>query len=158
VNWCNKDEEGRWWQIVRCSCCRVGDAHSTDFFSPLVSPFIRFFFIPSPLKPCGYFTCLIMMRHVPFSLNLYTTWHILRNHDLQKWRKMFFPSASRCCWGWVYKNKFQNEYQMAMQHVSFSPNLYTTAWHVLRNDLGDLRMWRTCKLAFPSAGWRCWVR
>jgi hypothetical protein len=43
VNWCNKDEESRWWQIVRCRCCRVGDAHSTDFISPFVSPFIKIF-------------------------------------------------------------------------------------------------------------------
>jgi hypothetical protein len=41
-----------------------------------------------------------------------------------------------------------------MQKVPFSPNLYTTAWNVLRNDLHDLRL--KCKLAFPSAGWRCW--
>jgi hypothetical protein len=43
-----------------------------------------------------------------------------------------------------------------MKNVQFSPNLYTTAWHVLRNDLRDLRKWRKCKLAFPSLGWRCW--
>jgi hypothetical protein len=24
-------------------------------------------------EPCGYYTCLIMMKHVPFSPNLYTT-------------------------------------------------------------------------------------
>jgi hypothetical protein len=28
-----------------------------------------------------------------------------------------------------------------MKNVQFSPNLYTTAWHVLRNDLRDLRKW-----------------
>jgi hypothetical protein len=37
-----------------------------------------------------------------------------------------------------------------MRKVPFSPNLYTTAWKVLRNDLHDLRL--KCKLAFPSAG------
>jgi hypothetical protein len=36
------------------------------------------------------------------------------------------------------------------QNVPFSPNLYTNAWHFLRNDLHDLRL--KCKLAFPSAG------
>jgi hypothetical protein len=36
-----------------------------------------------------------------------------------------------------------------MQNVPFSPNLYTTAWHLLCNDLHDLRL--KCKLAFPSA-------
>jgi hypothetical protein len=24
-------------------------------------------------EPCGYYTCLIIMKHVPFSPNLYTT-------------------------------------------------------------------------------------
>jgi hypothetical protein len=37
-----------------------------------------------------------------------------------------------------------------MENFPFSPNLYTTAWHVLRNDLHDLRL--KYKLAFPSAG------
>jgi hypothetical protein len=33
-----------------------------------------------PLKPCGFFTCLIMMLHVSFSPNLSAiTWHVLRN-------------------------------------------------------------------------------
>jgi hypothetical protein len=36
------------------------------------------------------------------------------------------------------------------QNVPFSPNLYTNAWHLLRNDIHDLRL--KCKLAFPSAG------
>ena len=101
------------------------------------------FFSPSPLNPCGYSTFLIMMQNVPFSPNL---------HDLRlKW-KLAFLSAGWRCWGWVYKN--QIEYQMAnpcgyctclimMKHVSFSPSLYTTAWHILRNDLHDLRL--TCK-------------
>jgi hypothetical protein len=31
------------------------------------------FFSPSPLKPCGFSTFLIMMQKVPFSPNLYTT-------------------------------------------------------------------------------------
>ncbi len=84
--------------------------------------------------------------------------------------KLAFPSAGWGCWGCVYNNQYQNEYQMVMacgyytclimmQHVPFSPNLYTIASHVLRNDLRDLRAWRTCKLFFPSACWRCrgWV-
>jgi hypothetical protein len=43
----------------------------------------------SLLKPCGYCTCLIIMKHVQFSPNLYTTWHVLLNdlRDLRKWRK-----------------------------------------------------------------------
>jgi hypothetical protein len=67
-----------------------------------------------------------------------------------------FPPAGWRCWGWVYKNQYQNEYQMNMEHFPFSPNLYTTR-HVLRNNLRDLRAWRTFKLAFPSTGWRCWA-
>jgi hypothetical protein len=43
-------------------------------------------------------------------------------------------------------------YLIMMLHVSSSPNLYTTALAVLRNDLRDLRKWRKCKLAFPSLG------
>jgi hypothetical protein len=53
-----------------------------------------------------------------------------------------FPSLGWRCWGWVYNNKYQNEYQIAepcgyficlimMKHVPFSPNLYTTALTVL---------------------------
>jgi hypothetical protein len=59
-------------------------------------------------------------------------------HDLRLKCKLVFPSLGRRCWGWVYKNQYQNEYQIAYpcgystclimkQHVSFSPNLYTTA-------------------------------
>jgi hypothetical protein len=86
---------------------------------------------------------LIMMKNVPFSPNLYTTLrHLLRNdlHDLRLKCKLAFPSLGRRCWGWVYKNQYQNEYQieiaypcgystclMMKQHVSFSPNLFTTA-------------------------------
>jgi hypothetical protein len=35
ANW-QYGEEGRWWQIVRCSCCRVRDPHSTDVSGWLV--------------------------------------------------------------------------------------------------------------------------
>jgi hypothetical protein len=138
--------------------------------SIFLSPFIRFFLtLTSQLKPCGYFTYLIMMLHVSSSPNLYTTaLTVLRNdlHDLRKWRKckLAFPSVGCRWWGWVYKNQNQNEYQMAepcgyctclimMKHVQFSPNLYATALTVLRNVLRDLQAWRTCKLAGPSACW-----
>jgi hypothetical protein len=49
----------------------------------------------SPLMPCGFFTCLIMMLHVSFSPNLSAVaWHVLRNdlHDLQLKCKLAFPS------------------------------------------------------------------
>jgi hypothetical protein len=58
--------------------------------------FYTIFFSPSPLKPCGYSTFLIMMQNFPFSPNLYTTaWHVLRNdlHDLRLKCKLVFPSA-----------------------------------------------------------------
>jgi hypothetical protein len=52
-------------------------------------------------EPCGYCTCLIMMHHVQFSPNLYTTaLTVLRNfpRDFQAWRtcKLAGPSA-----GWT---------------------------------------------------------
>jgi hypothetical protein len=44
------DEEWSWWQVVHCSCCcRVGDAHSTDFFL-LFSLLLYDFFSPWPLN------------------------------------------------------------------------------------------------------------
>jgi hypothetical protein len=45
ANW-QYGEDGRCWQTVRSSCCRVGDAPSTDFPWPFLSPFIRFFYHP----------------------------------------------------------------------------------------------------------------
>jgi hypothetical protein len=59
-------------------------------------------------------------------------------HDLRLKCKLAFPSAGRRFWGWVYKNQYQNEYQIAypcgystclimLKNVSFSPNLFTTA-------------------------------
>ncbi len=93
-----------WWQIAESwwqkytAVVAVSEMLTRLFpVSTFLSPFIRLFLTP-PLKPCGYFTFLIMMQKVPFS-----------------------------------------------------PNLYTTAWKVLRNDLHDLRL-NKCKLAFPSAG------
>ncbi len=47
--------------------------YSLDWsLSTFLSPFIQFFLTP-PLKPCGFFTFLIMKQHVSFSPNLYTT-------------------------------------------------------------------------------------
>ena len=45
ANW-QYGEEGRWWQIVRCNCCRVGDVHSTDVSGLFSLLFIRFFCHP----------------------------------------------------------------------------------------------------------------
>ena len=90
ANW-QYGEEGRWWQRVRCSCYRVGDPHSTDVSGLFSLLFIRFFLLPSPLKPCGYCTCLIMMKHVPFSPNLSAVaWYVLRN-DLRDLRSSNWP-------------------------------------------------------------------
>ncbi len=91
-------------QLLPCRRC------SLDWFPwPFLSPFIRFFLtLTSQLKPCGYFTYLIMMLHVSSSPNLYTTaLTVLRNdlHDLRLKCKLAFPSFGRRCWGWVYKNQ-----------------------------------------------------
>ncbi len=129
-------------QLLPCRRCSL-DWCLWHFLSPLYTIFLS----PSPLKPCGYFTCLIMMKHAPFSPNLSAVaWYVLRNdlRDLRMWRTggLPFPFAGRRCRGWVYNNQNQNEYQMAepcgyctclirMKHVPFSPNLYTTALTVL---------------------------
>jgi len=89
------------WQTERCSCCRVGDAPSTDLPLPFLSPFIRFFDHP----------------------------HLLS------------LAAIVAAWKWWNTSR---------------SHLYTTAWHVLCNDLRDLRMWRTGGLPFPFAGWSFW--
>ncbi len=90
ANW-QYGEEGRWSAAV----VSVSEMLTRLIFNRRFSRLLYNFFSPTPLKPCGYFTCLIMM-----------------------------------------------------QHVSFSPSLYSTAWHVLRKDLRDLRVW----LSFPFAG------
>ncbi len=57
-----------------------------------------------------------MIQNVPFSPNLYTTaWNVFLNdlHDLRLKCKLAFPSLGRRCWGWVYKNQYQNEHQIA---------------------------------------------
>jgi hypothetical protein len=74
---------------VRCSCCRVGDAHSTDF-NRLFSLLSYDFFSPSPPKPCGYCTCLIMVQHVSFSPSLYSLHHSMTRftrNDLRDLRR-----------------------------------------------------------------------
>jgi hypothetical protein len=144
--------------IVRWSWYRVGDPHSTDFPPPFSLLLYDFFFIPSPFKPCGYCICLIMMRHVPFSPNLYTTWHILHLRDLRKWRKIFFPSAGD---GSTTTNIKMNTNGYVTRVILTQPlhhcTILTQPLHhrmtVLRNVPRDLQAWRTCKLAGPSAGW-----
>jgi hypothetical protein len=112
---------------------------------------------------------LIMMKNVQFSPNLYTTaWHVLRNdlRDLRKWRKckLFFPSLGWRFWGWVYKNQYQNENQIAYPCGCFDNDetrvILTQPLHhrmpVLHNVSRDLQAWRTScldKLADLSAGW-----
>jgi hypothetical protein len=69
ANW-QYGEEGRW--RVRCSCFRVGDAHSTDFPSPFLSPFIRFFFLTLTSKALRVLYLLDNDAKRPSSPNLYT--------------------------------------------------------------------------------------
>ncbi len=171
ANW-QSGEEGRWWQIGHSSCFRVGDAHSTDVSGLLSLLFIRFFLSPSPLKPCGYCTCLIMMKHVPFSSNLSAiVWFVLCNdlRDLQAWRKckLAFSSLGWRCGGWVYNNKYQNEYQMAepcMRLLYLLDNYETRTFltqplhhriidSFTRNVHRDLQACRKCKLAGTSEAW-----
>ena len=143
--------------------CRIC---SLDWFSfTFFLSFYTIFFIPSPLKPWGYCICLIMMRHVPFSPNLYTTWHILRNdlRDLRKWRKMFFPSAGD---GSTTTNiKMNTKWLLAcgyctcfimMQHVSFSPNLYITARFSPNLDTTAWQFYGMIPVAFKREGHANW--
>ncbi len=142
---------------------------------PLLSPFYTIFLSPSPLKFCGYCTCLIMMKHVPFSPNLYTTpWHVLRNdlRDLRKCKDMrtAFTSAGWRCWGWVRTNiKMNTKWKChecingwalrllylldndAKRPVLTQPLHYRIV-SFTRNVPRDLQAWRTCKLAGRSAG------
>jgi hypothetical protein len=96
-------------QLLPCRRC------SLNWFTFAFSlSFYTIFWSPSPLKPCGYCSCLKMMKHVPFSPNLCTTvWYVLNNNlrDLRMWRKggLPFPFAGWSFWGWVYNNQYQNE-------------------------------------------------
>jgi hypothetical protein len=138
--------------------------HSLDWFqSTFLSPFIQFFLTP-PLKPCGFFTFLIMMQNVPFSPNLYSTvWHLFVMISMTfDWNANWplFPSLGRRCWGWVYKNQHQNEYQtnsLSLWLFYLLDNeatrvILTQPLHhrmpVLRNVSRDLQAWTTWKLAF----------
>jgi hypothetical protein len=89
-------EEGRWWrsslQLLPCRRC------SLDWYLwPFLSPFYTIFLSPSPLKPCWYFTCLIMMKHVPFSPNLsavawYDTFYVMISVTFERQTGLSFCS------------------------------------------------------------------
>jgi hypothetical protein len=73
-------------QLLPCLRCSL-DWFAVDFSLS----FYTIFWSPSPLKPCGYCTCLIMMKHVPFSPNLSAVaWYVLCNdlRDLQGMKEM----------------------------------------------------------------------
>jgi hypothetical protein len=143
-------------QLLPCRKCALD-----WFISPFLSPFIRLFLtLTSEALRLLYLLDNEATRS--FSPNLYiTAWHVLRkNHrDLRARRKDMQTGLSFCrltsLMGMGLKQTkskwIPNGY--LTKHVPFSPNLYTTAEerNVLRNDLCDLRKWRTCKLAFPSA-------
>ncbi len=138
---------------MRCSWCRVGDAPSIDLPSPFLSPFIRFFFSPSPLKPCGCCTCLIMMQNVrphPTSTPLHDTFFsVTFECDCP-----FLLQVDVAGDGSTTTNIKMNTIWLCKTyrcHPTSTP-LHDTFYVNLR----DLRKWRTRKLAFPSAGWRCW--
>jgi hypothetical protein len=103
-------------ELLTCRRCSLDWFHSTGF-NRLFTLFLYDFFLPSPPKPCGYWTFLIMKQHVSFSPNLYTTArHVLRNDapwpsSAKAIETGLFLSAGRRCWGWVYKTH-QNKYQI----------------------------------------------
>jgi hypothetical protein len=75
-----------WYYDEESSCCRVGDPHSTDFYGIFSLVFYDIFLTLTP-KPCGYFTCSIMVQHVSFSPNLFTiAWHVMISMTFD-WRK-----------------------------------------------------------------------
>jgi hypothetical protein len=118
------------------------------------------FFHPySLLKPCGYCTCLIIMKHVPFSPNLYTTWHVLLNdlRDLRKWRKCksFLLQVDVAGDGSTKTNIKMNTKWICNTSRSHPTSTPHDTFYVIISR--DLRAWRTFKLAFPSTGWRCWA-
>ncbi len=151
--------------------------YSLDWsLSTFLSRFIRLFLTP-PLKPCGYFTFLIMMKNFQFSPNLYTTArHVFR--DLRKWRKckLAFSSLGWRCWGWVYKKPISKwipngfaaivPAMIMMKHVSFSPNLYTIAcqFYVMffltfkREGHPVWTNWPTCRLTYMQKSQRRYAK
>jgi hypothetical protein len=153
------------WQTERCSCCRVGDAPSTDLPSPFLSPFIRFFDHPHLLSLAAIVATWKWWntsRSHPTSTPLHDTFYVMisvtfecegqadlfsffsfcrlkflglglqqpisklikmkmvicntsHSHPTSFWQVLrAFPFAGCCCWGWVYNNQYQNEYQMVM--------------------------------------------
>jgi hypothetical protein len=133
------------WQTERCSCCRVGDAPSIDLPSPFLSRFKRFFFSPSPLKPCGCCTCLIMMQNVrphPTSTPLHDTFYVNVMISVTFECDCPFLLQFDVAGDGSTTTNIKMNTKWLCNTCRFSPNLYTTAWQVLR--------------AFPSAGCRCW--
>jgi hypothetical protein len=137
ANW-QYGEEGRWWQMERCNCCRVGDAHSTDFLSPFLSRYIRFFFLTLTSKALRVLYLLDNDAKRPSSPNLYTTaWHVLRK-DL---RDLRVTVLSFCRSDVAGDGSTTTNIKMNTKWLFNTSRSYpTSTWHVLRNDLRDLRM------------------
>jgi hypothetical protein len=143
--------------------------YSLDWsLSTFLLPFIRLF-LTLPLKPCGYFTFLIMMQNFPFSPNLYTTaWHVLLNdlHDLRlKEMQTGFSFFRLTLLGMgLQKSKWiPNSLPLRLLYLLDNDEtrvILTQPLHhrmpVLRNVSRDLQARRTScldKLADLSAGW-----
>jgi len=68
------------WQTERCSCCRVGDAPSTDLLSPFLSHFIRFFDHPHLLSLAAIVAAWKWWntsRSHPTSTSLHDTFYVM---------------------------------------------------------------------------------
>jgi hypothetical protein len=121
-------------QLMPCRRCSLD---STDFPSAFLSPFIRFFFSPLPLKPCGCCTCLIMMQNVrphPTSTLLHDTFF-----------SVTFECDCRFLWQVDVAGDGSTTINIKMNTkwlCNTSRSHPTSAWQVL--------------CAFPSAGCRCW--
>jgi hypothetical protein len=153
ANW-QYGEEGRWWQRLRCRCFRVGDAHSTDFLSPFFSHFIRFFFSPLPLKPCGCCTWLIMMQNVrphPTSTPLHDTFYVKISVTFECVTGLSFCRLLGVGLQQPISKLRSNGYVTRVV-------LTQTLNHMtrFRNGLRDLLVRRTCGRSLPFAGWLCW--
>ncbi len=129
--------------------------------SPFLYPFIRFF-LTLTSQALRLFYLLdndaklpVLTQPLHHSMTRFTEWSPWPSIEMQN-------GLSFCRWrcgGWVYKNKYQNEYQMAypcliLYLIDVTLPVLTQPLHhridsFTRNDLPDLWKWRTCKLAGP---------
>ncbi len=159
------DEECSWWQVVRAAVAvseMLTQLISVAFLS-FLSPFIRFLLILIPLLSLAAIVtrpvltqplhqCLT--RFVTFECERNANWAFLLQDDVAGDGSTKTNIKMKTKWLWLAAIV---PAWYCCNTSRFSPNLYTTASHVLRIDLRDLRVWKKCKLAFPSAGWRLQV-